>query len=113
MQRSILCFRFLLHIGNEFDTFRSTGVLQLLRDVRAFKDRILLEDEEFDVVSLAARLSNVGYRIHIRNALGGGNGTACFHNLRHEFLVVQGEGDQGSTDFIVEVNRRLLQGRFL
>lgn len=78
---------------------------QLLRDVRAYKKLAAAEGEEFDVVSLAARLSTIGYRVHVRNALGGGEGTACFHNLRHEFLIVQGEADHEGVDFIVEVRR--------
>ncbi|GAB4817681.1 hypothetical protein N2152v2_004727 [Parachlorella kessleri] len=83
---------------------RSQSIYQskLLRDVLAYKERILEEEEGFDVVTLAAHLSNVGYRVHIRTALGGGQGTDCFHNLRHEFLVVQGDGEQRSVDFIVE-----------
>lgn len=79
--------------------------LQLLRDVRLYKKILRVEDEEFDVVSLAARLSNVGYRVAIRTAIGGGHGTDCFHNLRHEFLVVQGEGDYEGAKLIVEVRQ--------
>ncbi len=85
-------------------------LLQLLHDVLAYNKRMRAEGDDFDVVTLAAHLSNVGYRVHIRNALGGGQGTDCFHNLRHEFLVVQGEGEQGSVDYFVEV--RCLAAQF-
>ena len=67
------------------------------------KRATLLEDDEFDPVILATRLSTVGYRVHIRSALGGNAGTTdCFFNLRNEFLVVAGEGDDAGTHFIVE-----------
>lgn len=62
-----------------------------------------IEDDEFDPVILATKLSTVGYRVHIRSALGGSPGTTdCFFNLRNEFLVVAGEGDDAGTHFIVE-----------
>lgn len=37
---------------------------------------------------LASRLGRLGYRVHIRTALGGGEGFECLRNLRHVFLFV-------------------------
>mmetsp|Transcript_27473 Transcript_27473/g.69875 ORF Transcript_27473/g.69875 Transcript_27473/m.69875 type:complete len:390 (-) Transcript_27473:630-1799(-) len=37
---------------------------------------------------LASRLSRLGYKVHIRTALGGGDGFECLRNLRHVFLSV-------------------------
>ena len=83
---------------------------QLLRDVRFLLRSLRREEEgDIDAVVLASRLSGVGYRVHMRSALGGGAGVECFTNLRNEFLVVQGEG--GSPDLIVEV--RAVEGRLL
>lgn len=76
---------------------------RLLRDVRAMKRSMFYEGDEFDPVVLATKLSIVGYRVHIRSALGGNAGsTDCFFNLRNEFLVVAGEGNDAGTHFIVE-----------
>jgi uncharacterized protein (TIGR01615 family) len=77
-------------------------VLQLLRDVRIMKRDVCAEEGGLDVVILATKLSSVGYKVYLRNALGGGAGTDCFHNLRNEFLVVCGEGEEEGNLFIVE-----------
>lgn len=66
--------------------------------------RRVTEHTRLRSVLQAARLSNVGYRLQIRNALGGGYGPDCFRQLRHEFLVVAGEGDMVGADLIVEVS---------
>ena len=59
------------------------GVLQLLRDVRAFQAAILREEGRPDTVVLACKLAAVGWSVTMRTALGGGAGQACFHNLRY------------------------------
>ncbi len=41
---------------------------------------------------LAAFLTRLGYRVHIRTALGGGEGFECLRNLRHVFLAVMPPG---------------------
>lgn len=73
---------------------------KLLRDVRHFKRAVLLEENEPDTILLATKLSNVGYSVVVRAALGGG--AACFRNLRHEFLSVRGSGDYEGVEYIVE-----------
>ncbi|GLI70508.1 hypothetical protein VaNZ11_015416 [Volvox africanus] len=70
--------------------------LKLLRDVRYFMD----EERDPDAILLATKLSAVGYSVNVRTALGGG--TACFRNLRHEFLTVRGHDDYAGVEFIVE-----------
>lgn len=75
---------------------------RLLRDVRIMKRDVCAEEGGLDVVILATKLSSVGYKVYLRNALGGGPGTDCFHNLRNEFLVVCGEGEEEGNLFIVE-----------
>lgn len=41
-----------------------------------------------DINRLAQIMSALGYRVQIRTALGGGEGSDCLHNLRHVFLSV-------------------------
>ena len=49
-------------------------VPQLLRDVRVSARAVLREEDQPDTVILAAKLANVGYRVAVRTALGGGAG---------------------------------------
>ena len=42
----------------------------------------------------------------MRTAIGGGQGTECFHHLQHETLRVVGEGSQHGTDFIIDTSFR-------
>lgn len=66
-----------------------------------------VEEDAVCAVTLASKLLGVGYRqVTLRRAEGGGTGAECFHNLRHSFLVVQGEGMDEGIDFIVEVGSR-------
>ena len=65
-------------------------MLQLTRDVRWLNHTAVTEDGKQDTVVLASKLVNVGYKVAIRTALGGGAGQECFHNLHHEFLIVAG-----------------------
>jgi uncharacterized protein (TIGR01615 family) len=68
-----------------------------------FRDILLAEEDELDGVALAAKLTTAGYRVAVRQALGGGSGVAVFSNLRHSFLVVTAPD---GTDFIVEPHFR-------
>lgn len=79
---------------------------KLLRDVKAFKQAVILEEDKSDTVVLATKLANVGYTVSLRKALGGAAGTSCFSNLRHEFLVVTGSGDFQGIHYIVEPHFR-------
>jgi len=64
-----------------------------------------------DPVVLAARLAAVGYSVKVRRGLGGavggpdggggGGGGGVFRALRHEFLVVRGEGGYAGAEFLV------------
>lgn len=63
-------------------------LVQLARDVRWLNHTTLREDGRRDSVVLASKLVNIGYKVAIRTAMGGGAGQDCFHNLHHEFLVV-------------------------
>ncbi len=77
--------------------------LQLLRDVKSMKHNLIRDEGGFDPVILATKLSSVGYRVNIRSALGGAAGSAdCFYNLRNEFLIISGEGDDYGENFILE-----------
>ena len=62
--------------------------MQLARDVRWLNHTTVMEDGRWDSVVLASKLVNIGYKVAIRTAMGGGAGQDCFHNLHHEFLVV-------------------------
>ena len=78
--------------------------LQLLRDVKSMKQAVLSEEEgDLDVVILATKLSGVGYRVHLRSAIGGGAGTDCFRNLRNEFLIIEAEDVDGE-NYVVEAH---------
>lgn len=43
-----------------------------MRDTRYYKTLLLREEGICDAVTLASKLANVGYRVSIRTALGGG-----------------------------------------
>lgn len=73
---------------------------QLLRDVVAYTWSVLEEESGPDIVVLATKLANVGYMVTVRTAIGGGQ--ACFRNLRHEFLSVEGAGDCQGLEFVVD-----------
>lgn len=62
--------------------------VQLLRDVCWLNRATMHEDGKLDTVVLASKLVNMGYKVSIRTAVGGGSGQDCFHNLHHEFLIV-------------------------
>jgi len=65
---------------------------------------LVLEDGIIDPVVLATKLGSVGYRVSIRSALGGQSGSAeCFYNLRNEFLIISGDGDEDG-HYIIEAN---------
>ncbi|KAG2484334.1 hypothetical protein HYH03_016876 [Edaphochlamys debaryana] len=69
---------------------------KLLRDVRYYAD----SEADRDAILLASALSAVGYCVVVRSALGGGS--ACFRNLRHDFISVRGSGDAAGQELIVE-----------
>lgn len=77
---------------------------QLMRDIRFYKAVLIREEGTCDAVTLASKLANVGYRVSIRTAIGGGAGTTCFQNLSHNFLVVYGDLDD--VEYIIETNFR-------
>jgi len=58
-----------------------------------FNHTTIKEDGKHDTIVLASKLVNIGYKVAVRTAMGGGPGQDCFHNLHHEFLVVT-EHDQ-------------------
>lgn len=73
---------------------------RLARDV-SFIQRLAREEEgTLDCVVLASKLTNVGYKVSLRSALGGGQGIKMFQSLRNQFLVVACD----DVDFIVEPN---------
>lgn len=77
--------------------------LQLLRDVRLLAAAVRREElGELDTVVLATKLTSVGYKVHLRSALGGGPGIEAFQSLRNEFLIVAGVGEDEGIDYIVE-----------
>ena len=76
-----------------------------------FHDVMLAEEDEVDGVVLASKLTAAGYRVAVRQALGGGSGVQVFSNLRHSFLLVTAPEPCtcAGIDFIVEVGA--VQGR--
>ena len=80
--------------------------LQLRHDVRRMTRDLILEDGVIDPVVLSTKLGGVGYRVNIRSALGGQSGSAeCFYNLRNEFLIISGAGEEDG-HYIIEANFR-------
>ncbi|KAL4431017.1 hypothetical protein ABPG75_006273 [Micractinium tetrahymenae] len=81
---------------------------RLQRDVLLFRDVLVVEDGEVDGVVLASKLTAAGYRVAVRQALGGGSGMQVFSNLRHSFLLVTAppECTCAGNDFIVEPHFR-------
>lgn len=84
---------------------------KLLRDVKRLKTQLLQDDEKVDAVLLAAMLSERGYSVLVRCALGGaaaaGAPGSCFRNLRHEFVFVRCEsGDYEGVELLVDPNFR-------
>lgn len=80
---------------------------RLLRDVLLFRDVLLAEEDEVDGVVLASKLTAAGYRVAVRQALGGGSGVQVFSNLRHSFLLVTAQDCPcAGIDFIVEPHFR-------
>lgn len=74
---------------------------QLLVDVRKFKSECLTEEGSYDNIVLATKLVSVGYRVRLREAVGGG--TDCLHNLRHTFLYVwHSDAEPGTEATLVE-----------
>lgn len=64
------------------------GEMRLTRDVRWLNYTTVKEDGRRDAVVLASKLVNIGYKVALRTAMGGGAGQDCFHNLHHEFLII-------------------------
>lgn len=62
--------------------------------MRAYKLLTQHEPGPLSVVGLAAWLVDGGWTVHVRTALGGGRGQDRFHNLHHQFLVVEDEGEE-------------------
>ena len=50
----------------------------------------------------ATQESACDLQVSLRTAIGGGQGTDCFHHLHHETLRVVGEGSQTGVDIIVD-----------
>ncbi len=75
----------------------SFHALQLTREV----DNALKGNGPSQMDDLAQRLTELGYRVCIRRALGGGEGPVCLHNLRHSFLSVVCPG-RDKTSFVVD-----------
>ncbi len=63
-------------------------MLQLARDVQCLAYAVGREDSRHDAVLLASKLVNIGYKVAIRSAMGGGPGQYCFQNQHHEFLII-------------------------
>ena len=63
-------------------------LVQISRDVTWLNHSTMREDGKRDSVVLASKLVNIGYKVAIRTAMGGGSGQDCFRNLHHEFLVI-------------------------
>eukprot|EP00195_Chlamydomonas_chlamydogama_P013006 CAMPEP_0202901194 /NCGR_PEP_ID=MMETSP1392-20130828/13871_1 /ASSEMBLY_ACC=CAM_ASM_000868 /TAXON_ID=225041 /ORGANISM="Chlamydomonas chlamydogama, Strain SAG 11-48b" /LENGTH=294 /DNA_ID=CAMNT_0049587715 /DNA_START=242 /DNA_END=1126 /DNA_ORIENTATION=+ len=73
---------------------------KLLMDVQLLKRHMLQSEGEVNTVHLANQLSDAGYTVSVRNALGGGS--SCFRNLRHEFLLVK-DCDHDAVEHIVDL----------
>mmetsp|Transcript_22246 Transcript_22246/g.56990 ORF Transcript_22246/g.56990 Transcript_22246/m.56990 type:complete len:297 (-) Transcript_22246:211-1101(-) len=71
---------------------RDTLEAKLLRDVQRLKRQVLQEEGRHDTVLLAAKLCGIGYRVTVREAVGGGQN--CLSNLRHTFIYVDVGCDQ-------------------
>ncbi|MEW5306798.1 MAG: hypothetical protein WDW36_009236 [Sanguina aurantia] len=77
---------------------------QLRKDVASFLGEAPHQEGQPEAVLLATKLAAANYRVLVRTTTGGG--LACFRQLRHKALIVQGAGDCTGTDFIVDPSFR-------
>lgn len=75
--------------------------LQLQRDLTSLCTHPGTSDPD----TLASHLTSAGYSASVRRAVGG-CGSSCFRNLRHEFLVVKGDGKDSRDDYVVDLRFR-------
>ncbi|KAI8101153.1 hypothetical protein M9435_001261 [Picochlorum sp. BPE23] len=78
--------------------------VRLMRDVRQLTQNITGNSDQLDAAHMGAALSSTGYSVCLRSAIGGGDGTACFTHLSHEFLIL--DCDEEQEHYIVEPNFR-------
>jgi hypothetical protein len=66
--------------------------LQLFENVRDLVKEYADNDSScIKTAVLAEALTQKGYKVRMKYAVGGGEGSNCLHNLRHTFLSVSGE----------------------
>lgn len=88
-------------ITDQLDT--GTVVEELKRfllPVSSLHQQLLKDVSSHTCGSLSSHLTSLGYLVRVRKSIGGGEGSHCLHNLRHEFLHCIIPGD--STAFIVD-----------
>lgn len=84
-------------VVQELERFlQPASALRLAREVAAASPSAIGRDSSNNstAIYLAESLTQRGYLVRARRAVGGGEGATCLHNLRHEFLTVllPGEG---------------------
>lgn len=71
---------------------------RLIRDVEASFEG----GSRDDIAKLVQKLTGLGYRVHLRSALGGGEGGECLRNLRHSFLCCTVPSQNSAVRYIVD-----------
>ncbi|GAX83441.1 hypothetical protein CEUSTIGMA_g10866.t1 [Chlamydomonas eustigma] len=67
----------------------SREVVTLFEHVRDFVEEYANDDSScISSAVLAEALTHKGYKVRIKHAVGGGEGSNCLHNLRHTYLSV-------------------------
>lgn len=80
----------------------STAELRLAMDVETVLEDAPYSTQSPDTDLLARRLTRMGYTVHIRTALGGGDGGDCLRNLRHTFLCCTSAGSSQQPRLVVD-----------
>ncbi len=68
--------------------------------MKLYKRVVIREEECDDSVILASKLIGIGYTVSVKRGLGASS--SIFHNLKHEFLCVRGDGDYDGVEYIVD-----------
>ncbi|CAD7705040.1 unnamed protein product [Ostreobium quekettii] len=97
-----------LQILRQWGTPNNSFCIQVLNDIQEVKNSLNLRSSKIGPRALGDALAAVGYKVHIRTAVGGRD-ESLFLELHHEFLVVflEGSGDwEEDAEVIVEPNFR-------
>eukprot|EP00798_Chlamydomonas_sp_ICE-L_P023284 gene23284-30519_t len=88
-----------LKVVNNFLLPSCDAELHINQDVEAAN---AAKSTPLDAPELAELLSDSGYSVTARTALGGGEGSDCLRNLRHSFVIAEPPGCQEGSRIIID-----------